>query len=409
MSDKLRMGFIGMGFIGPVHASGVALNWDIAEAFAVADDDESKHELAKSMGLKVCKSAQELIADPEVDAVHITGPDRFHADWSIAAMDAGKKLVVCEKPLTEKLEDSVRVLERAIKYEAEGGVFMTNINYMGHALPRAAREMIKRGDLGEIAMVKACYEQDWLMDPDVWTWRLEGKMCASKDILPHLMSATYFMAGLYPTRLIADSAVIIEDRKRPIGRANAFSGEKVEIKTEPVKVESDLYTSVLCEFQNGARGNFLVTQYLAGRHNWWEIHIGGSKRRISWNQVTPNEMEIGQAPISDPSVPMSPQSAGNIKLINNPGYLQAMGLTDAAKVSPYPGEHPAGHIDAFAQNFKAGYQVAKGMLSREEAVYPGAHIGHVCVAIADAVRRSAESGVYEDVDYQGADLSNLPL
>jgi len=406
MSEKIKMGFVGMGFIGPVHADGVALNWDIAEPYAVADDDPQKQKDAEAMGLKAFSSAEDLINDPEVEAVHITGPDRFHADWAIAAMDAGKKIVVCEKPMTETLDDSARVLARAQKFEAEGGVFMTNINYMGHALPRAAREMRQRGDLGEIAIVKATYEQDWLMDPDMWSWRLEGKMCASKDILPHLMSAAYFMGGLYPVRLIADGAVIVNKRNKPIGRANAFSGGGEKQETESVDVQSDLYCSVLCEFQNGARGNFMVTQYLSGRHNWWEITLGGSKRRVTWNQVNPNEMEIGQSPVSDPSADMSPQSVGNIKLINNPGYLDGMGLSDAAQYSPYPGEHPAGHIDAFAKNFRTAYEVAAGRIDRKDAVIPGALIGHVCVSIADAVLRSMEAGgVYVDVDYRGVDLN----
>ncbi len=409
MAKKMNMGFIGMGFIGPVHANAVAMNWDIANVYGVADDDPAKQEMALAMGATPFNSAEELIASPDVDAVHVTGPDSYHADWSIAAMDAGKKIVVCEKPMTETLADSIRVLERAQKFEAEGGVFMTNINYMGHALPRAARELMKRGDLGDIAIVKASYEQDWLMDPSIWTWRLEGKMCASKDILPHLMSAAYFMGGLYPTRVIADGATIVKERQKPVGRADAFSNEKTEIQTVPVNVESDLYSSVLCEFQNGGRGNFLVTQYLAGRQNWWEITLGGSKRRVSWNQVNPNEMEIGQCPVSAPSEPITPQSVGNIKLINNPQYLHAMGFKDAAQYSPYPGEHPAGHIDAFAFNFRTAYQVAMGKLSREEAVIPGPMIGHVCVAIADAVLRSMESGQYETVDYKGADVSGLSL
>jgi predicted dehydrogenase len=269
--------------------------------------------------------------------------------------------------------------------------------------------MMKRGELGDIAIVKASYEQDWLMDSNIWTWRLEGKMCASKDILPHLMSAAYFMGGLYPSRVIADGSTIVHERQKPVGRADAFSNEKVEIQTVPVTVQSDLYCGVLCEFQNGGRGNFLVTQYLAGRQNWWEISLGGSKRRVTWNQVNPNEMEIGQCPVSSPSETMTPQSVGNIKLINNPQYLHAMGFKDAAQYSPYPGEHPAGHIDAFAYNFKTAYQVAMGNLSREEAVIPGPIIGHVCVAIAHAVLRSMDSGQYETVDYQGADLSGLAL
>lgn len=409
MLKKLNMGFIGMGFIGPVHANGAALNWDLAQPYGVADDDPAKQEMASALGLKPFKSAEELINCPEIDAVHITGPDRFHSDWAISAMDAGKKIVVCEKPMTENLSDSIKVLERAIKFEAEGGVFMTNINYMGHALPRAAREMRMQGDLGDIAIVKASYEQDWLMDPNVWSWRLEGKMCASKDILPHLISASYFMGGLYPTRLIADSATIIKTRNKPLGRTDAFSSEKVEVKTEPTKVESDLYSSILCEFQNGGRGNFLVSQYLAGRHNWWEISLCGSKRRVTWNQVNPNEMEIGQAAVSDTTIPLTPQSVGNIKLINNPQYLIGMGFTDAANYSPYPSEHPAGHIDAFAMNFRTAYQVATGKLGREDAVIPGPYIGHVCVAVADAILRSSTSGSYENVDYKGVNLENLNL
>lgn len=410
MANKLNMGFIGMGFIGPVHADAVALNWDISTAYAVADDDPAKQEMAKSMGLKTFQKAEEMIADPEIDAVHIAGPDQFHADWSILAMDAGKKLVVCEKPMTLTLEDSVKVLERAQKYEAEGGVFMTNINYMGHALPRAAREMRIKGDLGDIAIVQGFYEQDWLMDPNVWSWRLEGKMCASKDILPHLVSAAYFMGGLYPTRLIADFTTIVKQRNKPIGRTDAFSAEKVAVETELVEVESDLYSSVLCEFQNGGRGNFLVTQYMAGRQNWWEITLGGSKRRITWNQTNPNEMEIGQSPVSDDSGKLTLQSVANLKLINNPPYLQAMGFTDAAQYSPYPGEHPAGYIDAFSRNFKAAYQVATGKIAREEAVIPGVIIGHICVAVADAVARSIDTGgKYVDVDYRGVDLKELKL
>ena len=121
-------------------------------------------------------------------------------------------------------------------------------------------------------------------------------------------------------------------------------------------------------------------------------------------------MEIGQIPTSDDSGKITPQSVSNLKLINNPPYLQAMGFTDAAKYSPYPGEHPAGHIDAFSRNFKAAYLVAMGKISREEAVIPGVMIGHVCVCVADAVERSVDAGgKYVDVDYSGVDLKGLKL
>ena len=89
MADKLKMGFIGLGFVGPQHADGVALNWDIASAYAVADDDPVKQEMAKKMGLKTYDSAEEMIADPEIDTVHIAGPDRFHAGRRIPYRTSG--------------------------------------------------------------------------------------------------------------------------------------------------------------------------------------------------------------------------------------------------------------------------------------------------------------------------------
>lgn len=402
---KLNMGFIGMGFIGPVHANAIGMLWDIAVPYAVADDDPKKRQQAISQGLRAYVNAEALIADENVHAVHITGPDQYHADWAIAAMDAGKKVVVCEKPMTTTLDDSIRVLERAQRFERDtGGVFMTNINYMGHALPRAARELVRRGELGDtIPIVLASYQQDWLMNADIWNWRLEGDSCASKDILPHLISAAYFMGRVFPVELVAHSANFVPTRHKPVeARGDAFGGSG-KAETEPVTVMSDLYTSVLCRLNNGGCGNFMVTQYMPGTHNWWEITLGGSERRITWNQTDPNKMEIGQKTSSD-GKPHDYKELGNIILINNPGNLSAMGLSDAASYSPYPGEHPAGHIDAFARNFRTAYLVATGQLDRSAAVIPGALIGHACVAVADAVlkSRNAERS-WVKVDYKGAE------
>jgi len=412
MVKKLKMGFTGFGFIGPVHRDAVGTLCDIAVPYAVADDDPAKQKEGRRQGLKVYSKAEELIADPKVDVIHITGPDEYHAQWALAAMKAKKRVVVCEKPMTVTLEESVKVLEAAQRYERNtGGVFMTNINYMGHALPRAAREMRQKGFLGRIEAVDGRYEQDWLMDPNIWNWRLAGDMCASKDILPHLISAAYFMGGIWPTKLIASSRTIIEDRQMPKQRTDAFAkgqaGDGV-VEKVPVKVKSDLYTAILCDFNNGAQGRFLVTQYFAGRQNFWEITLAGSERRATWNQIQPNVLEIGQVLIKDPTRPPKVEDVrhiANLSLINNPGYLAAAGYNDAASYSPYPGEHPAGHLDAFARNFRTAYLVATGQMKREEAVIPGATIGFACVAVADAVRRSRKAGrKYVNVDYKGIDL-----
>ncbi|MFH1053875.1 MAG: Gfo/Idh/MocA family oxidoreductase [Candidatus Woesearchaeota archaeon] len=408
---KAKMGFIGGGFIGPVHADGIGLLWRIATPYAMADDDPAKQRLAKEWGLKAYSSAEAMIADPEVDTVHITGPDQFHKQWALESMAAKKKVVVIEKPMTTNLEDSEAVLEAAQKFERDtGGVVMTNINYMGHALPRAARELRLMGKTGDPNIVYASYQQDWLM-ANIWNWRLDGEMCASKDILPHLVSAAYFMGGVYPTKLIAQSKNFKPYRDKPVeGRGDAFAGGEAG-KTKKTRVLSDLYTSVLCEMNNGAMGNFMVTQYMPGRDNFWEISIGCDKKRITWNQTDPNVMEYGQwmNPVPNQKRPFEPGEVGNVRIINNPGRLTAMGCTDAAGYSPYPGEHPAGHIDAFARNFLTAYRVAMGDLPRKQAVIPGVVIGHICDVVADAVLRSTKSEGYITPEYMVDLVTQKPL
>lgn len=397
---KLNMGYIGMGFIGPVHAAAIALG-GCGVPYAVADDDPAKRKEAKELGYKIYSSAEAMINDPDVHAVHITGPDKFHADWAIQAMKAKKKVVVCEKPMTETLDDALQVLAAAERFEAEGGVFMTNINYMGHALPRAVREERQKGKFGKIAFYKEVYEQDWLMG-NIWNWRLEGDQCASKDILPHLISGAYFMGGMWPTGLVAHSKTIVDERQKPIsGRGDAFKdkGDRTQAKMETVKVHSDLYSSVLCDMINAegdvAAGNFMVTQYFKGKKNYWDIDIAGSDASISWNQTRPNELWIGGDTL-------------NHILINDPKILKDLGFVDAPQYSSYPAEHPGGHIDAFACNFKVAYGVALGKIPRINAVIPGAMIGYVCVAVGDAVKRSQQIARLNDgipewvkVNYKG--------
>jgi len=427
--SRLKAGVISLGFIGPVHKIATAMLEDMAENYAIASTSEEKREAAREQGIVAHETGMELIEDENVDVVNIAGPDQFHADLSIAAMDAGKKIVICEKPMTITLEDGVRVLERAQKYEAEGGVFMTNFNYMGHALPRAVRELHQQGYFGkEDYMVLARYLQDWLMVnerlsideklslaiPDVWNWRLDGDSCAKKDVLPHLMSSAYFMAGLFPVRVSAQSLTLIPERVRPEGGgADAFAketDEQEEVKVERVSMESDLYTSVLCEFQNGSAGNFTVTQALAGEKNNWSLIYGGSQKSATWNQKDPNDLYVGQSldlnkdPRDKAGTVYDPGVAGNLVITNDAGILGALGCPDAAASSYYPGQHPGGHIDAFKRNFEVAYSVALGKTQREDAVMPGVLMGFLAVAVGEAVQRSLQSdGAWVNVDYKGVD------
>lgn len=426
---NLEAGVLGWGFIGPAHRDALNLLGNLVRPIAVAESNTAKHGEIVKQGLRVYMKAEEIINNPEIQGVHIAGPDEFHAQWAISAMDAGKKVVVCEKPMTTTLEDSVRVLERAQKFEKEGGVFMVNFNYLGHAMTRAVRELHAKGSFGkEDYEVLGRYLQSWLMKnelmsdaekierglADVWNWRLDGLTCSQKDILPHLMSATYFMTGLYPVELVALSGTHVNERvvEKGPGSSDAFSKtgagstSSTTVKEyELRKCESDTVTHVLCRFNNQAHGNYTTAQVLAGEDNNWSLEYYGSRRSAKWNQEFPNLLRIGQS-FSMNRVPgdnelMDPGQVGDIILKNDPERLKAMGCYDAAQYSPYPGGHPAGHINAFSAQFGTAYNVATGRMKREDAVIPGAVIGHMCVAVNDAVLRSRQSHGFVNVDYKG--------
>jgi myo-inositol 2-dehydrogenase/D-chiro-inositol 1-dehydrogenase len=121
MSD-LRIGIIGAGYIGSLHAAVLARD-NRVEVAAAHDVIEGRAELlARSHGATVCAEAMELIE--RVDAVFVTTPNTKHFSLACDAIDAGKH-VFCEKPMTTNLSDARALLEKA---SASNAVFQVGHN-----------------------------------------------------------------------------------------------------------------------------------------------------------------------------------------------------------------------------------------------------------------------------------------
>src|ERR671916_2921418 len=96
--EKLRFGILGCGVIGPHHAKAIA-GLQSAELVAVADVvPELAEELADEYGCSSFGSLEEMLSGVDLDAVCVCTPSGMHAEDAIAALEAGKDVVI-EKPL----------------------------------------------------------------------------------------------------------------------------------------------------------------------------------------------------------------------------------------------------------------------------------------------------------------------
>ena len=109
-------------------------------------------------------SYESLLADDDVDAVYIATPHPLHAEWAIAAAEAGKH-VLCEKPLTTSCDAAERVIEAAI----DNDVFvMEAFMYRSHPQTEALLMLLEQKIVGEILTVDAvhCFDGGSRLTPD---------------------------------------------------------------------------------------------------------------------------------------------------------------------------------------------------------------------------------------------------
>lgn len=136
MTEKLKVGIIGAGYIGSVHQSILARD-DRVRVAAVHDVRFERAEtLAGRSGARAVRDVDELIES--VDAVYIATPNTKHTELAIRASSAGKH-VFCEKPMATNLEDARAVLNQA---ESSGSLFQVGHNRRFAPVYRAMREML---------------------------------------------------------------------------------------------------------------------------------------------------------------------------------------------------------------------------------------------------------------------------
>ena len=147
----VRIGILGAARIAPAAVIKPARNLSEAEVVAVAARDRSRADaFASKHGVPTVRdSYAALVADPAIDAIYNPLPNGLHAEWTIAALEAGKH-VLCEKPFTANAKEAEDVAAVAAR---TGLVVMEAFHYRYHPLAARMREIVESGELGTIRRV----------------------------------------------------------------------------------------------------------------------------------------------------------------------------------------------------------------------------------------------------------------
>ncbi|HXG64282.1 MAG TPA: Gfo/Idh/MocA family oxidoreductase [Blastocatellia bacterium] len=374
---KIQAGFIGAGFVGPLHMEAVRrLGYVDIVAIATSNPDTAQKK-AEKLGIeRAYGSYEELLADRSIDVVHVTTPNHLHYPVVMDAIRAGKH-VICDKPLALNAQEARQMRDAA---RDAGVVNAVTFNYRFNPLVQQARVMVARGDIGQVRFVHGFYLQDWLLFETDFSWRLEadkgGATSSVGDIGSHWCDTAQFITGLKIERVLASLATMIQVRKKPAGAREAFAVGEDNGQYEDYVVTSDDLGSILVEFEGGARGAFSVGQVCPGHKNDLQIEVSGSQSSIKWVQERPNEMWIGH------------RDKPNGYFVRDPALVDE----SVRKYVNLPGGHNEGWADAFKNLMSNIYsfivEKRDAIKDADKVDFPTFEDGYRANCVVDAIVRS---------------------
>lgn len=324
LGRRLRLALIGGGsgsFIGAMHRQAARLDdrYEIVTGIFSSDLSKSKKD-ALELGMdpnRIYASVKEMLdgeaaREDGADVIAIMTPNDSHYEYTMWALERGFD-VICDKPMTNTLEEAEALHK---KVQDTGLIFCLTHNYTGYPMVRQAKAMVADGQLGTIRLVQVEYVQGGKADeskPDPSTsWRFDpvrgGPSLVMGDIGSHAHNLVRFITGLEITEVAAEIGNIV-----------------------PGRAVHD-YGGALLRFENGARGNYWVTQAAAGVENCLRIRVSGTKGSLEWMQEFPQALTF--KPLGAPSQNRTPNGPGTLPLSKHSSRIVA--------------GHPEGFHEGFA-------------------------------------------------------------
>jgi predicted dehydrogenase len=380
MPREIGVGLLGVGWMGEVHSTSyrrVPVHFPECAGRArlvIAADEVEKRARAAAEKLgyeRWTTDWREVIADAEVEAVSICAPNFMHREMAIAAAEA-RKHFWGEKPLGALPEDTVAI-ERAA--EAAGVRTIVGLNYRNPPAVQYTKALIDEGALGDVNHFRMQFIASYSANPrGALSWRFSRALSGHgilSDLGSHAIDLAQYLCGPI-VRVTATAAIRIPERPRvEMGTGTHFSVVEGDVELGPV--ENEDWCAALVEFASGLKGTIELSRVVFGADARYWFEINGTQGAVAWNFERMNELEIDRGD-GYARVLMGPSHPDFARF--QPGRGIPMGYDDLKVIEAY----------RFLQSIADGRQREPGV--REIAA---------TARVLDAIARSFESGVWEEV------------
>ncbi len=286
----LRVAMIGYAFMGRAHSQA----WRVAPRFfdlplqpemrvLVGRSRDRAEQAARHLGwAEVATDWRAVLERDDVDLVDICTPGDTHEEIAVAALEAGKHVLV-EKPMANTLAEAERMAAAAGRAAAAGVRSMVGFTYRRVPAVALARQMVADGRIGEVRQVRCQYLQDWLADESTpLSWRTDKELAGSGalgDIGAHIVDLTHFVTGQQVASVSGMLDTVVAERPR----AESFSGLSGVGGTERGPVTVDDVAIFTGRLESGAPAVFEATRMAWGRKNAMRIEVNGSRGSLAFD------------------------------------------------------------------------------------------------------------------------------
>ncbi|WP_404405024.1 Gfo/Idh/MocA family protein [Jeotgalibacillus malaysiensis] len=379
MKKLIRAAVIGTGFSAMAHLETLKRLPGVEAAGIVSRSIEKAEQIAAEYRLAFAyDDIDELLANPEIEAVHNCTPNVMHYELNKKILLSGKH-VLSEKPLALNSEQSAELLEIA---KDSGLVHGVCFNYRHYPMVEEARVRIAAGELGRPHLISGGYLQDWCLYESDYNWRMDptlnGESRAIADIGSHWCDTVQHIIGKRIVRVIADLSILHTERQKPSEEAGSTFTNESGGQYEMVHIQSEDAGNVLVQFEDGTKGMFNVSQVTAGKKNHLHFTISLSDGSFEWDQEEPNRLWIGR------------RDEANQILMKDPALLSEK----AGAYAHFPGGHQEGWPDCLKNLMISFYKKVEN--PEQSSYFATFNDGHYNMKIVDAIIKSSaqEKWVY---------------